>query len=88
MIIVTCLMMYCSLKTASSGGEMMKNNTIIICGLTEWEKEMMKDKGKCRACMYNDSYFDRKEHVQFCGKTHQRLKSEKTDCQDWQLDTR
>ena len=67
---------------------MMKNNTIIICGLTEWEMEMMKDKGKCRACMHNDSYFDRKEHVQFCGKTHQRLKSEKTDCQDWQLDTR
>ena len=80
--------MYCSLKTASSGGGMMKNNTIIICGLTEWEMEMMKDKGKCRACMHNDSYFDRKEHVQFCGKTHQRLKSEKTDCQDWQLDTR
>lgn len=81
-------MMYCSLKTASSGGGMMKNNEIIICGLTDWEMEMMKDKGKCRACMYNDSYFDRKEHVQFCGKTHQRLKSEKTDCQDWQLDTR
>lgn len=64
------------------------SHTIIVCGLTEWEMEMMKDKGKCRACMYNDSYFDREEHVIFCGKTHQRLKTEKTNCPDWLLDTR
>lgn len=82
------LMMYYSLKIASLGGVQMKTNTIIVCGLTEWEQEMMKDKGKCRACMHNDSFYNRGEHVIFCGKTHQRLKAEKTDCNDWLLDTR
>lgn len=64
------------------------SHTIIVCGLTEWEMEMMEDKGKCRACMYNDSYFDREEHVIFCSKRNERLEKEETDCQDWLIDTR
>ena len=61
---------------------------IIVCGLTEWEKEMMKDKGKCRACMHNDSFFEKKELIRFCSKKDEQLEKEETDCKDWLLDTR
>ena len=86
-ITVICLMMYYSLNTVSLGVWMMTNE-IIVCGLLPIEQELLKHKGKCRACMYNDSYLDRKEHVQFCSKDHKRLKNEKTNCNDWLLDTR
>lgn len=64
------------------------NSTLIVCGLTEWEMEMMKDKGKCRACMYNDSFYNRDGLTRFCSKRNERLEEEETDCQDWLIDTR
>ena len=61
---------------------------IIVCGLLPIEQKLLKDKGKCRGCMFNDSYYDRKEYVQFCSKKGKRLKEEAIDCEDWLLDTR
>ena len=63
-------------------------NSIIVCGLLPIERELLKHKGKCRACLYNDSHMDREEHIQYCSKSHKRLKNEKTNCEDWLLDTR
>lgn len=52
------------------------NSTLIVCGLTEWEMEMMKDKGKCRACIYNDSFYNREGLTRFCSKRNERLEKE------------
>ena len=63
-------------------------NTIIVCGLTEWENEIVrKHKGECRHCMHNETWHDGKEVIKRCAK-HGLLDEFKTDCKDWLLDTR
>lgn len=69
---------------------------IIVCGLTEWEKkEIREHKGECKHCMHYESFVQRgfngeKIPVLLCIKNgeRKRLKEEKTDCEDWFLDTR
>ena len=65
-------------------------HTIFICGLTEWEKEIVKEhEGECLFCMYLTCYADKDTRVNFCRKDGEKklLKELKTDCKDWFLDT-
>lgn len=63
-------------------------HTITVCGLLPIEQELLKYKGKCRGCMYNDSFYNRDGFTRFCSKRNERLEKEETDCKDWLLDTR
>ena len=60
----------------------MRNGEIIICGLTEWEKSIIKEhRGECSYCMdleYND----------YCTARDVLLDGRLNDCEDWRLDTR
>lgn len=63
--------------------------TLIVCGLTEWErKEIKEHKGECKYCMHNDSFYNKDGLTRFCSKRNERLEKEETDCKDWLLDTR
>ena len=66
-------------------------NTIIVCVLTECEKnEIKKHKGECRHCAYFDGFYDHDKIIDVCSKDGKRkiLLEEKKDCKDWQLDMR
>ena len=66
----------------------MKNGEIIVCGLTDYENECIREhKGECSWCEYNDSSFVGKELIKFCS-IHGRLKEFRKDCKDWTLDMR
>lgn len=64
-------------------------DTIIVCGLTEWEKkEIREHRGECKHCIHNESYVTHRETlVRQCSKKG-FLKDFETDCKDWVLDTR
>lgn len=64
-------------------------NTIIVCGLTEWEKkEIREHKGECKHCMHNESFRTARDTVvKLCLKKGM-LKDFETNCKDWVLDTR
>jgi len=66
----------------------MMSNTIIVCGLTEWERKIVKEhKGECEWCIFNETFYNKECMVPFCEKKG-RLKEFKNDCEEWQLDTR
>lgn len=65
---------------------------IFVCGLFEnelLEKGLMEE-GRCRDCFYYNGFMDRDRWIIFCEKEGDRrlLKEEKTDCEDWVIDTR
>ena len=63
-------------------------STIIVCGLTDYEKKIVKEhKGKCEYCMHNETFYNKECMVPFCDMKG-RLKEFKDDCEDWVLDTR
>lgn len=66
-------------------------NTLIVCGLTQYENQIIKDhKGECRYCMYYESFLEDDKLIKICEKDGKRklLFEEKTDCPDWFIDTR
>lgn len=69
----------------------MRNGELIICGLTEWEKQTIKEhKGECRYCEHFDGFMDHGDIVDICSKEGKRkiLLDKKNDCKDWKLDMR
>lgn len=67
----------------------MRNGEIIICGLTEWEQQEIKEhKGECKHCgHYYDSLFYGGRIVP-CSKEHIPENNTCNDCEDWILDMR
>lgn len=68
----------------------MVKNTIIVCGLTEWEQETVrKHKGKCQWCIYYEGWTDNDGNHFYCEKDgKKKLNFLKIKCEDWVLDTR
>ena len=62
----------------------MKNGEIIICGLTDWERQEIKEhKGECKHCMYYDWFYDGAtgEHYRRCDK----FKTNLTEYSFWEI---
>ena len=63
-----------------------------ICGLFEMDlvrKGIMKE-GHCSSCFHNESILEKGILIPLCekgGKT-KRLEKQKTDCNEWRIDTR
>ena len=67
----------------------MEKDVLYVCGLTEWEKEEIKEhKGECRHCMHWDTLGSVNDFVNVCSKGHMIGEELRTDCKDWFLDTR
>ena len=69
----------------------LEDNVIYVCGLTEYENQMIKEhKGECRYCGHFDCFYDAAtgKHNKRCLKLNMRLEEYKADCEDWTLDMR
>lgn len=64
------------------------SESLIVCGLLPIERELLKYKGSCKGCLWNDSFVEKGEFFQFCGKRNCVLDFEESSCDDWLLDTR